>query len=479
MGLSDLTILQAVFESTAEGILLVNKEGKITQFNQRFRDMWKIPDEIAVANTDDRLLKFILEQLHEPDKFLSKIREIQQNPDVISEDQIEFKDGRYFVRFSRPLKMDNVSYGRLWNFRDVTGQKKSEEIFKAITELSPDIISIVSRDGELLFNSNAAERIHGYTKEEMEGKNTLDFIHEDDRQAVIETMNYLFANPGSMRTVQYRYLNKDKSYGWMEATAYNHVDNPLIRGLVTISREIGNRKKLEEDLKNALNVRDEFLSIASHELKTPMTSLKLQLQMMKRSPKYQYLVTPDSPKSESIEHLLEQVESLQCLIEDLLSVSRIRTGQFNLKFAEENLSEVVFNLIEHYRELFKEAKCPLDVNIESNIILECDKARLEQVFINLMSNGIKYAPQSDVAISLIKKNGIAEFRISDKGPGIPSDKHELIFKRFERLADANYSSGLGIGLYISKNIVEGHRGDIRVESVPGKGTTFIVCLPLK
>src|SRR5687768_13918776 len=126
MGLSNLTILQAVFESTAEGILLINNEGKITQFNQRFRDMWKIPDEIAVANADDRFLKFILEQLNEPDKFLSKIREIIQNPDVISEDQILFKDGRVFVRFSRPLKMDNISYGRLWNFRDVTEQKKSE-----------------------------------------------------------------------------------------------------------------------------------------------------------------------------------------------------------------------------------------------------------------------------------------------------------------------------------------------------------------
>ena len=477
MDFDHFSILQAVFDSTAEGILVVGSDGKIIQFNKRFLELWKVPAELIEHKDDQKVLKHVLSELLHPFAFVEKIKDLYDNPDAVSNDELKFKDGRVFERFSRPLKMNDQTVGRLWNFRDVTEIKKNEQVLEAITELSPDIISIVDAQGNLVYNSAAAERIHGYSNEEMIGINTLDLIHEDDRNYVTEELNKLLDNPGQLTTVQYRYRNKDGSFSWMEATAYNLVQNPLINGVVTISREIEKRKQLEMDLKDALSLRDDFLSIASHELKTPLTSIKLQLQMMMRSQLLQKSQSDQNLRSESLAHLLDQVSSLQGLIEDLLSVSKIRTGHLLLVTKEEDLSHNVELLIERYRGLFQEANCSLKMDIEKNLILTYDRARMDQVFINLMANAIKYAPNSLVEMSLKKVEGFVEFTIQDQGPGIATDKHELIFGRFERAFSTSYTSGLGIGLFISKNIVEGHQGTIQVFSEVGKGARFVVRLP--
>lgn len=477
MEFDHFSILQAVFESTAEGILVVGSDGKIIQFNKRFLELWNVSADLLENKEDQIVLRQVLSQLLHPDAFVQKIKDLYANPDAVSNDKIDFIDGRVYERFSRPLKMNDQTVGRLWNFRDVTELKKNEQVLEAITELSPDIISIVDAQGNLVYNSAAAERIHGYTNEEMIGINTLDLIHEEDRPFVTDELYKLLANPGKLTTVQYRYRNKDGSYSWMEATAYNLVENPLIHGVVTISREIEKRKQLEMDLKDALSLRDDFLSIASHELKTPLTSIKLQLQMMVRSQLLERSQADQNLRSESITHLLEQVSSLQGLIEDLLSVSKIRTGHLSLVTAQEDLSTNVEHLVERYRALFQEANCTLNIDIEKNIILTCDKARMDQVFVNLMSNAIKYAPNSLVEISLKKTPGFVEFIIQDHGPGISIDKHELIFGRFERASSTTYTSGLGIGLFISKNIVESHLGTVHVVSEPGMGARFVVKLP--
>jgi PAS domain S-box-containing protein len=477
MGMSNLSILQAVFESTADGILIVDNNGKVIQFNNRFHELWKIPKEILETSDDDKILGYILCLLVDPDKFISKVRELYKDLEAISHDTIEFKDGRYFERFSRPLKFDQATVGRVWSFRDITEHKKGQEVFKAIADLSPDIISIVTPQGKLTFNSSASERIHGYAQDELLGKNTMNLIHQDDRELVAGALADLIAKPGAISTVQYRYLNKDRSYSWMEATASNQNENRQIQGLVVISREIGIRKQMEQELNKALRLRDEFISIASHELKTPVTSIKLQLQIIQRTKKILLPRTEASSKAEDLDGLLDQVESLQRLIEDLLSVSRIRTGNINFIFSNENLSQLIQKTIQLHSDILSNSSCALEIDILDDVYIRCDKMRIEQLLINLLSNSAKYASGSLIIIQLKQVEGFAELRIIDKGIGIPSEKIDTIFDIFERGTNSKYASGLGIGLYISKNIVEGHHGTIHVESKLGEGSTFIVRLP--
>lgn len=467
------SLLRAVFESTFDGLLIVDHEGKVLQFNQRFAELWKIPSAILATKDDEKLLSFILGQLSQPEVFISKVKELYRDAEAISNDYIHFRDGRIFERFSRPLMMGNKSSGRVWSFRDITDYRKSQEVFAAITDLSPDIISIISTEGQLVFNSQAATRIHGYAPDELLGKNTMELIHPDDQEIVGQVMQELLAAPGNISSVQYRYQNKDKSYAWMEATACNQMHNSLINGLVVISREISKRKKLETDLSQALRLRDEFVSIASHELKTPVASMKLQLQMLLRSGTHE----TGTKKYQDLNGLLDQVNSLQRLIEDLLSVSKIKMGKMSVEPHQENLSELVQTLASRFQKLFDEAGCKLNVSIEPDLLVMMDRLRVEQVLINLMSNAMKYAAGTPVTLTLEKEGQMAAFRIQDEGPGIPADKHDTIFNLFERANERSYISGLGIGLFVCKSIIEQLRGRIHLRACP-KGSCFVIELPL-
>ena len=144
MPLDLLTLLNAVFESTADGILVVDNEGKLIRSNRKFQEMWRIPDSLIETGDDEELVSVVLDQVLDPAQFLSRVQSLYQDHDAISDDTISFKDGRIFTRHSRPLKSGNAKVGRLWVFRDMTNEMKSEEVFSAIAELSPDIISIIS-----------------------------------------------------------------------------------------------------------------------------------------------------------------------------------------------------------------------------------------------------------------------------------------------------------------------------------------------
>lgn len=129
-----LSLLQATVESTADGILVVNTEGKIILFNKKFVTMWRIPEEIIASRDDGRAIKFVLDQLKDPDAFLKKVKELYATPEAESFDVLEFKDGRVFERYSQPQKIGIQIIGRVWSFRDVTERKKIEKELKARME---------------------------------------------------------------------------------------------------------------------------------------------------------------------------------------------------------------------------------------------------------------------------------------------------------------------------------------------------------
>jgi two-component system, sensor histidine kinase and response regulator len=471
-----LSLLKAAFESTADGLLIVDLQGRVVHFNHRFQELWNIPPEVLATKDDEKLISFILDQLIGPDDFIGQIRALYQNTEAHSKDQIKFKDGRVFERLSRPLRMDETTIGRIWSFSDVTEHHQREEVLTAITDLSPDIISIVGADGKLLFNSKAAERIHGYAPNELIGQVTLNLIHPEDQAMVAEKMQELLAGPGHLVTAQYRYRNQDGSYCWMEATATSQIDNPLIRGIVTISRDITARKQLENELNSALKLRDEFISITSHELKTPLTSMKLQLQMLKRSKRPLLPTQEAGSRAENLDKFIGQVQVLQRLIDDLLSITRIRAGMFSMDFQQQDLSETVLESIDLFQEVLKDAGCNLLVEIEPGLILKHDKQRFQQVVSNLLSNAAKYAPGRPVEVVLRREGSEALLWVRDQGPGVPSGQEQKIFGLFDRSDSVEKIPGLGIGLYLSRCLVEQHGGRIEVESPDDGGARFMVRL---
>lgn len=230
----------------------------------------------------------------------------------------------------------------------------------------------------------------------------------------------------------------------------------------------------------AIRVRDEFLSIASHELKTPITALKMMIQAMQRNSKLEEGRGPSPERlSKMLNTSIQQVDRLTHLVEDLLDVVKIRAGKLRIYPEEIDLSDLVKKVVERYTDVLAAAKCAVELKVKARVIGIWDSARIEQIVVNLISNVIKYAPGKPIRIEVSDEGETGKFTVQDFGPGIPYGLQTKVFERFERAISSHTVSGLGLGLYIVKQIVEAHDGTIRVDSEHGRGSIFIVELPKK
>lgn len=229
-----------------------------------------------------------------------------------------------------------------------------------------------------------------------------------------------------------------------------------------------------KDTQEQLRQKDEFISIASHELKTPLTSVKAYNQLLVRALEENNVEASKiyANKNEAY------IGRLNALIEDLLNVSKIQAGKLQFNISEFDFDEMVNETIENIRHLSTDYKIKLTGN--AGLIVKGDKQRLEQVLTNYLSNAIKYSPETkEVVVDVKKDKNEIRVAIQDFGIGIPKDKQEKIFDRFFRVEKtAQKFSGLGIGLYISSEIIKRHEGKTWVQSEEGKGSTFYISLPV-
>lgn len=245
-------------------------------------------------------------------------------------------------------------------------------------------------------------------------------------------------------------------------------------------RDITDRKKSEENLKDAIRARDEFISICSHELKTPVTSMKLQFQMAVRQLEKG---DPSVQARESIEKrsytAIRQLDRMTSLIEEMLDVSRISAGKLQLDKAPLDFHDLTHEVIERFSDQFVALGIPLEMRGKPvRAMVVGDRYRLEQVVSNLITNAIKYGSGRPIQISVAVVGEKVRLSVTDQGIGIAKENLERIFERFERAVRSSNISGLGLGLYISHQFVEAHGGRIEVDSEIGKGSIFTVELPL-
>lgn len=240
-------------------------------------------------------------------------------------------------------------------------------------------------------------------------------------------------------------------------------------------------QKIEERtsaLREAVRARDEFLSLASHELKTPLTTLKLQSQFkMKKIESNPELMAACELSKQFLNLVDQQTSRLNRVVEDMLDVSRIQSGQMHLNLEKGNLCQLINETVQRFSPELHRAGNFMSLDLHGCEEVVMDQFRVEQVISNLLSNIVKYAPRSEVMIATEVLKEQIKISVRDSGPGINPENLEKIFQRFERVGGVNGPSGLGLGLFLSRQIIEAHGGKIWAESLPDQGTSFIILLP--
>ncbi|WP_164013213.1 PAS domain S-box protein [Pyxidicoccus trucidator] len=235
--------------------------------------------------------------------------------------------------------------------------------------------------------------------------------------------------------------------------------------------------RLYREAQQAVRVREEFLQVASHELKTPLTPLSLKLQMLARAaetfPRERFPRLPGD-----VEMMLQQVKRLSSLMDELLDISRINAGRFSLTLEVMDLCSLVRDTMGRFEPEVLRMGGRLVADVPDALVGVWDRQRLEQVMTNLLSNALKYGGGRPVQVRVWEEGGVACMVVRDEGIGISPEALPRIFEKFERAVSERHYGGLGLGLYITRQIVEALGGTIRAESVKDQGSSFTVELPL-
>lgn len=368
---------------------------------------------------------------------------------------------------------DLVGYVKI--MRDMTVQKRNEDAVREseerlrVTMDSATDYAIITLDtnGCIIGWSKGAELTFGYEEKEVEGKHTDIIFTPEDRQAGMAEKKMKEARKAGRALDERWHMRKDGARFFMSGVMQTTMNSGGVAGFVKVARDMTERKLLEQQ-------KDEFIGIASHELKTPVTSIKLFAEALEE----RFKNAGDDQNRGLMQKLNTQVDRLTALIKDLLETTRIVEGQLPLKKEEFDLNMLVETQVEELQRISSRHR--LAFNAGSVRLVVADKERITQVLTNIISNAIKYSPNGgDVTITSSTTAEGAKVSVQDLGIGIPKDLQSKVFSRFFRVGNPAVSTypGMGLGLYISAGIIQRHGGTIWVESSKGGGTVFSFIIP--
>ncbi|HEU5226460.1 MAG TPA: PAS domain S-box protein [Ktedonobacteraceae bacterium] len=459
----------AIVESSDDAIIGKRLDGTITSWNQGAERIYGYTAEEVIGKSvftifpQDNIEEFffIMEKLRHGEKI-----------DHFETKRVR-KDGVMLdisVTISPIRDLSGVVIGASAIGRNITERNKAEQTKKmlaAIVESADDAILSKTLDGTIISWNRGAEQLYGYTPDEIIGQLVSVLMPPEKKDDFSYVMGQLKAG---LRVEHYetKRITKDGRILDVSVTV-----SPLkdavgkVVGASDITRDITEQKYLER-------VKDDFIDAASHELKTPLTSQKVFIQMLRKEVEKQ----GDAHYERLLDRIEKQHGKMVNLIHGMLTLTRIQSGKFVLVKERCNLTEHVWQVVREMQEVTLHHRILMEGELSREI--EVDKERLGDVISNLLTNAVKYSPQAEkVVVTLSEDADSAIIAVQDFGIGIAPENHAKVFDRFFRVSGEDESTfpGLGMGLYIASEIVKQHQGRMWVESEKEKGATFYISLP--
>ncbi|RIA08544.1 PAS domain S-box-containing protein [Flavobacteriaceae bacterium MAR_2010_72] len=474
--------LKVLIGNLDSGVLLEDENRRIVLTNKKFCKLFSIPvdPDLLIGQDCSGSAEQSMSLFKNPEEFVSKIAAIVENKKEILSEEIIMADGKILERDYIPIFKNEEYKGHLWTYRDVTLQRNYSKNLEAERHKYSSIIANmnlglteVNNNNEIVLVNQSFAELTGYSEKELLGMNALDvLIPETDKESVTQLADNTRA--GQSQSLEMRIKDKNgKIKSIIASSAPNYDDKGKVVGSIGVILDITEIKNLEkekeillENLANSNNELQEYAHIVSHDLKSPLRSIFALVSWIKEDNEGN-LNASSLANISLIESTLEKMEQL---ITDILNYSSVTSesslgNPVDLNIVVQDLQQILY-VPEH-----------IDIKVLSKLpIIVGDKTRLQQLFQNLMSNAIRYIdkPVGKITIDVSEQLTHYQFSIADNGIGIAKEYHDKIFKIFHSLNDRKESTG--VGLSIVKKIVDLYKGEIWLESIPGKGTTFFFTL---
>jgi PAS domain S-box-containing protein len=358
-------------------------------------------------------------------------------------------------------------------------ERRSQERYRHLLDAMPECIWAADAEGKVNYWNQPGLAYCGLNASDIHEESFWECLHPDDRDAARAHWEAgLRSGAPFERQVRIKRA-RDGSHRWHLARAVpeREGEGGAVVGWIATATDIDDQKRAEDALRKAIILRDDFLSVASHELRTPLTSLKLEVANLSRIARKDGAGGGAPRLIAKVEKIDSQAARLHRLIDELLDVSRIAAGRLELHVETVDLAQIVNDVSTRFSDEAARVGSTLNVHAPDSVVGRWDKSRLDQVLTNLVSNAIKYGDCKPIDVTLEAGDDRAVVTIRDRGLGIAPNDRERIFGRFERAASTRHYGGIGLGLWIVKQIIDALGGTVTVDSTPGTGSTFTVELP--
>ena len=475
--------LEAQVDSSLDGILVVDDQGKKIFQNQRLNDLWKIPPEVAGNEDDSMQVKFVADRTKRPQQFIDRVVYLNTHPEEVSRDEVELIDGMVLDRFSSSVQ-DKVGkhYGRIWTFRDITEPKRIEARFRRLVDSNAQGVAFWNTQGQITEANAAFLNLVGYTRADLEA-GPIDWLamtppeYADLDQRVLKEL----AATGICKPFEKEYIRKDGKRVWVLLGAAAFEDNP--REGVCFVIDLTERKMLERQFRQAQKM-ESIGSLAggvAHDFNNMLAATMMNLSLLQRD-------SALSPETQAIiEELIEEAERAANLTRQLLMFSRRSVMELKLL----DFNELMINLLKMLSRLIGE-HIVVKFNHRAGLpALVGDAGMIEQVIMNLAVNArdaMADGGELSISIEAIQadaqrvqgKPGVQAgpflcLSVADNGCGMDEPTRQRIFEPF--FSTKPPGKGTGLGLATVQGIVAQHKGWVEVESKVGQGATFKVFLP--